>query len=71
MNLRCFLFGHRPAFGYGGREGDGYFTQRVGQTDGMGRTHVYLDTTCERCGDKYQVGIIHALTDSELKSGGK
>lgn len=63
----CFLFGHRPAFGCWGREGEGYFRQRVGVTDGTRRVHISLHSECERCGKDYQVGMIHHLREDELK----
>lgn len=59
MNILCRLFGHRPAFGYGNAEGDGYFDVKIGITDGSGRVHAKLQCNCERCGIKYQVGKIH------------
>lgn len=59
--LLCLLFGHCPAFGYGQSEGHGYFRQQFLTTDGIGRVHIALTCDCERCGDNYQVGMIHHL----------
>jgi hypothetical protein len=58
-NLLCKMFGHRPAFGYAHREGEGYFRVRIGPTDGMGVVHADLLCDCERCGTNYRVGKIH------------
>jgi hypothetical protein len=58
MNLICRIFGHRPAFGYGHCEGEGYFTVRLCEVDGMGVQHATLHRDCQRCGKNYQVGRI-------------
>jgi hypothetical protein len=59
MKLFCFLFGHRPSFGYGRVEGEGYFTVKLAEIDGCGTQHARLFCDCERCGKNYQVGRIH------------
>ena len=59
MNLICFLFGHRPAFGYGNQEGCGYFKVGAAYSDGIGRHHCNLTCECQNCGAIYQVGKIH------------
>jgi hypothetical protein len=57
-NLICVIFGHRPKFGYGNQEGEGYFRVLAFITDGMGIRHAELYCACERCGVNYQVGMI-------------
>lgn len=57
--ILCWLFGHVPAYGYSKTPGSGYFIVQSGITDGIGREHCPLLTTCERCGKGYQVGMIH------------
>ncbi len=57
--LLCKLFGHRPAFGYGHSEGQGYFQIIENARDGIGRQHAGLFCDCERCGENYKVGNIH------------
>ena len=59
MTIRCALFGHRPAFGYGRIEGEGYFEIRSIVTDGIGRRHASLYCGCERCGQRFKVGMVH------------
>jgi len=58
MNIFCEWFGHRPEFGYSG-EGSGYFEVNGSVTDGIGRVHLYLWCTCERCGERFHVGNIY------------
>ena len=59
MKLRCSLFGHLPAFGYGHQEGAGYFEVVAAGVDGINRHHADLYCNCERCGERYRVGKIH------------
>lgn len=59
MHLLCKIFGHRPSRGYYDVNGDGYFTVRLTEVDGIGRQHATLHTECHRCGVLYQVGKIH------------
>jgi hypothetical protein len=65
-NPICALFGHRPAKGYGDQDGTSYFRQRFHATDGMGVVHVSLHTTCDRCSQDYQVGLIHLVTKEQI-----
>ncbi len=67
MTIRCALFGHRPAFGYGRIEGEGYFEIRSIVTDGIGRRHASLYTHCERCGKHFKVGMVHLPNEIEKK----
>ncbi len=66
LKLTCLLFGHRPAFGYGNSEGNGYFTIKGVSTDGIGRKHAYLYCDCQTCGVNYHVGNLH-LPDTDKK----
>ena len=59
MNLICKWFGHRPAFGWGNKEGEGYFRITRCIEDAIGRVHASLHCNCERCGAWYQVGKTH------------
>lgn len=59
MKLLCFLFGHRPPFGYCDSEGEGYFRVHCGAVDGIGRHHAALWGACERCEETYKIGNIH------------
>ena len=59
MNLFCALFGHSPALGYGNVEGQGYFRVGTPFSDGINRHHARLHCDCARCGERYQVGMIH------------
>ena len=59
MSLLCKWFGHRPAFGYGSIEGEGYFRITNCTEDGIGRVHAVLYCDCERCGEWYKVGNVH------------
>lgn len=69
MKTLCKLFGHRPGEGYYKDDEDGncssYFTIKMTQTDGIGRVHAYLHTTCRRCGQDYQVGMLHLPKQKE------
>jgi hypothetical protein len=65
-NPKCALFGHSPAKGYGDQDGTAYFRQQFLATDGMGVVHVSLHTTCSRCSQDYQVGLIHLVTKEQL-----
>jgi hypothetical protein len=66
MSVLCVLFGHRPAFGYGNREGTGYFRTKFYAVDGCNVMHASCHCTCERCGEFYQVGMIHVPTREQL-----
>jgi hypothetical protein len=59
MNILCFMFGHRPRFGYCHEEGAGYFRVELCEVDGTGTQHASLYCDCERCGVNYHVGRIH------------
>ena len=59
MNLLCLTFGHRPVFGYGHAEGEGYLQIKNIAVDGMGHHHASLYCDCERCGENYKVGMTH------------
>lgn len=59
MNILCHLFGHRPRFGYGHGEGEGYFRVTLGPVDGIGVHHANLHCDCQRCDTNYKVGMIH------------
>lgn len=64
--LICWLFGHRPAFGYGEIEGEGYFKLARGSIDGVGREHARLYTECQRCGITYKVGMLHIYKSDNI-----
>ena len=64
--LICAVVGHRPAFGYRNREGEGYFSTKFFAVDGTGRVHASLHCVCERCHRVYQVGMIHVPTLDQL-----
>ena len=67
MKILCKLFGHVPEYGYGRSKGHGYFRISGTQTDGVGRIHAALTTECERCGKRYQVGMLHLPTEEVTK----
>lgn len=62
MHFLCRWFGHKIGGGYYKREGGEYFNVKVGPIDGIDRVHCHLYTECERCGEQYQVGMIHLPT---------
>jgi hypothetical protein len=66
MNWLCWLFGHRPAFGYSRVEGSGYMKINLMGKDGIGRLHASINSECERCGENYRVGYIHVPRVDDL-----
>lgn len=63
MKFLCKLLGHKQPKGYYGTQADRYLQLHVGPTDGIGRVHGSLFTECERCDERYQVGMIHVPTN--------
>ena len=66
MNMICKMFGHQPAFGWYRKPGGGYFDIKYDSTDGLGIVHATLHCNCERCGEKYQVGMVHVPDPKKL-----
>jgi hypothetical protein len=61
MNLICFAVGHKTVDGY--EHCLPYFKISMTATDGIGRVHAWLETECERCGERYSIGMVHLPTD--------
>ena len=71
-NPICMSEGHTASVDHvipnssGMRAGMTYFRQQLFATDGMGTVHVSLHTTCARCSQDYQVGLIHLVTKEQI-----
>lgn len=57
--LICRLFGHRPLTTDGWCGDTGYADVQYEQTDGLNTRHLYLSTTCRRCGEEYRICNVH------------
>ena len=56
MSLLCAIFGHKPhEMTYTGAE---YMEVRLGENDGIGRSHATVFARCARCETKYRAGQI-------------
>jgi hypothetical protein len=60
VSILCWLFGHKPPANYY-RHQVGYADQPNAKVwrDGMGRGHVTLRGSCERCGVKHDIIKFH------------
>jgi len=61
MKLLCKLFDHKSVKGW--CNGMPYFRITGITTDGIGHKHARLQTECERCGEKFTIGMVHLPTE--------
>lgn len=62
MSIICKLLGHKPPQSFGphsGMGGGNYLELSHPKRDGIGRVHLYVYGNCPRCGERFQVGMMH------------
>lgn len=62
MKFLCQWFGHKPPASFSqfaGMGGGNYLKAEGPIVDGVGREHYRLYGMCPRCGEDYQVAMIH------------
>lgn len=62
MSILCAIFGHKPPKDRSehARLGGGdYLSLEHPYRDNIGRVHLYVFGSCPRCGERYQVGMVH------------
>ena len=69
MKILCLIFGHIPNPGYAqnNHAGYGYFKVALDAVDDMGTIHAKLMTTCQRCHNTYQIGLIRVPEGAQLE----
>lgn len=74
MSLLCEIFGHKTPQSYSkysGMGGGQYLRASGPKIDGVNRAHFRVYGKCPRCGQEYEVGMIHGhqITDKMLNGG--
>ncbi|WP_343577987.1 hypothetical protein [Pseudomonas sp.] len=62
MGILCTLLGHKPPKSvskHAAMGGGDYLVPAQPHRDNLGRVHLHVYGDCPRCGERYQVGMMH------------